>query len=92
MRKDKTWRITTVIALVVAIVLGINLFMKNRAYATTKENEYNMAFYEVVDYVQNVKTYLAKTIISNPQNMGVKCLHTYGEKQILHRHIWECYQ
>ena len=26
MRKDKTWRITTVIALVVAIVLGINLF------------------------------------------------------------------
>ena len=74
MRKNKIWTITTVIALIIAGILGYNLFMKNEAYATTKENEYNMAFYEVVDYVQNVKTYLAKSMISKSAEHGAEML------------------
>ena len=55
MKKSKIWMVTTVIAIIVAIVLGYNFLNQKKAYATTKENDYNMAFYQVVEYVQNVK-------------------------------------
>ena len=56
MKKSKIWMVTTVIAIIVAIVLGYNFLNQKKAYATTKENDYNMAFYQIVEYVQNVKT------------------------------------
>ena len=64
MKKSKIWMGTTAIAIIVAIVLGYNFLNQKKAYATTKENDYNMAFYQVVEYVQNVKTYLAKSMVS----------------------------
>ena len=88
MRKNKIWTVTTVIALVVAAVLGYNLFMKNKAYATTKENEYNMAFYEVVEYVQNVKTYLAKSMISKSAEHGAEMLtHVWREANLAQAYL-----
>ena len=88
MRKNKIWSITTVIALAVIAVLGYNLFMKNKAYATTKENEYNMAFYEVVEYVQNVKTYLAKSMISKSAEHGAEMLtHVWREANLAQAYL-----
>ena len=88
MQKNKIWTVTTVIALIVIAVLGYNLFMKNRAYATTKENEYNMAFYEVVEYVQNVKTYLAKSMISKSAEHGAEMLtHVWREANLAQAYL-----
>ena len=74
MKKNKIWIAITAIAIIVAIILGYNFFNQKEAYATTKENEYNMAFYQVVEYVQNVKTYLAKAMISKSAEHGAEIL------------------
>ena len=88
MRKNRVWTVVTVIALILAAVLRYNLFMKNRAYATTKENEYNMAFYEVVDYIQNVKTYLAKSMISKSAEHGAEMLtHVWREANLAQAYL-----
>ena len=74
MKKSKIWMVLTFIAVVIAIVLGYNFLNQKKAYATTKENDYNMAFYQVVEYVQNVKTYLAKSMISKSAEHGAEIL------------------
>ena len=74
MEKNKIWMTIAIIAVIVAIILGYNLFNQKTAYATTKENDYNMAFYQVVEYVQNVKTYLAKSMISKSAEHGAENL------------------
>lgn len=74
MKKNKIWMIITALAIIIAIVFGYNFLNQKKAYATTKENEYNMAFYQVVEYVQNVKTYLAKSMISKSAEHGAEIL------------------
>ena len=74
MQKNKIWIATTSIAVVVAVILGYNLFNQKKTYANTKENDNNMAFYEVVEYVQNVKTYLAKSMVSQSAEHGAEIL------------------
>ena len=62
------------IALMVIIVL-IAVLIKNQKNAKqASENSYNMAFYELVDYVQNVETYLAKSLISSTPEHGAETL------------------
>ena len=74
MKKSKIWIFFTVIAVITAVILGYNLLNQKKAYATTKENDYNMAFYQVVEYVQNVKTYLAKSMVSKSAEHGAEIL------------------
>ena len=50
------------------------LYRKQREYRQASENSYNMAFYELVDYVQNVETYLAKSLISTTPEHGAETL------------------
>ncbi|MBO6243358.1 MAG: germination protein YpeB, partial [Clostridia bacterium] len=45
-----------------------------REYRQASENSYNMAFFELVDYVQNVETYLAKSLISSTPEQGAETL------------------
>ena len=47
------------IALMVIIVLAAVLIKNQKTAKQASENSYNMAFYELVDYVQNVEKYLA---------------------------------
>ena len=42
MKKSKIWIFFTVIAVITAVILGYNLFNQKKAYATTKENDYNI--------------------------------------------------
>ena len=44
MKKSKIWMGTTAVAVIVAIILGYNFLNQKKIYATTKENDYNMAF------------------------------------------------
>ena len=59
---------------IIIVILGIILYKKQREYRQTSENQYNMAFYEVVDYIQNVETYLAKSLISTTPEHGAETL------------------
>jgi germination protein YpeB len=62
------------VLLILAIALGIVLYNKQKEYKQASENNYNMAFYELIDYVQNVETYLAKSLISSSAEHGAETL------------------
>lgn len=51
--------------LIIIAILGFLLYKKQKEYRQASENSYNLAFYELVGYVQNVEAYLAKSIISS---------------------------
>lgn len=66
---------TIIIVLIIALaLLGFYTYQKQREYRQASENSYNMAFYELVDYVQNVETFLAKSLISSSPEQGAKTL------------------
>ena len=54
--------IVTLIAIIAILAMVFN--KKQTEYRQASENQYNMAFNELVDYVQNDETYLAKSLIS----------------------------
>ena len=88
MEKNKIWIALTVILLIVIAILGYNLRNQSIAYSITKENDYNKAFYEVVEYVQNVKTYLAKTMISKSAEHGAEMLtHVWRESNLAQSYL-----
>ena len=62
------------VLLVIVAILGFLLYRKQREYRQASENSYDMAFYELVDYVQNVETYLAKSLISSTPEHGAETL------------------
>ena len=78
MKKIQVNRAYIIIAIVVFIVvIGglISVIINNKKETkTASQNTYNMAFYEVVDYVQNVETYLAKSLISSTPEHGAETL------------------
>ena len=45
-----------VIALVVIAVLGVYTYHKQKEFRLASENQYNMAFFELVEYVGNVES------------------------------------
>lgn len=66
----------SVIVVLGAIIIGLGLFTykRERHFRQASENSYNMAFFELVDYVQNVETYLAKAQISTTPEHGAETL------------------
>ena len=56
------------------VALGGTVYIKQSKYTKTVENGYNMAFYQLVDYVQNVESFLAKSLISNSPEHGAETL------------------
>lgn len=79
---------------VVLILLGIMLlggsyfYNQNKQYVQASKNNYNMAFYELVDYVQNVEVYLAKSLISSTPEHGAETLtHVWREANLAHSYL-----
>lgn len=62
------------VLLIIVAILGVILWKKQAEYRQASENSYNMAFYELVDYVENVETYLAKSLISSTPEHGAETL------------------
>lgn len=62
------------IFLVIIVCLVAVLINSQRKTKQASENSYNMAFYELVDYVENVETYLAKSLISSTPEHGAETL------------------
>ena len=72
----------------IIVVLGIILYQKQREYHQASENSYNMAFFELVDYVQNVETYLAKSLISSTPEHGAETLtHLWREANLAQAYL-----
>lgn len=72
--KKMIWIVGTLIILTIIFGLAVYSYRENKKYRIAKENEYNKAFYELVDNVQNVETYLAKAIISTSPEHGAETL------------------
>lgn len=88
MQKNKVWIALTAILVIIIGILGYNLYNKNKQYQIVKENDYNMAFYEVVDYVQNVKSYLAKAMVSKSAEHGAEILtHVWKEANLAQSYV-----
>lgn len=72
--KDRHMLSIIVVLVAALIILGLYTYKKQIEYRQASENSYNMAFFELVDYVQNVETYLAKSLISSSSEQGAETL------------------
>ena len=67
--------LTIIIVLISIIaVLALVIYKKQTEYRQASENSYNQAFYELVDYVQNVENYIGKSLISTTPEHGAETL------------------
>lgn len=72
--KDRHMLTIVVILVSTIVILGLYTYKKQRDYRQASENQYNLAFYELIDYVQNVEVYLSKALISNSPEHGAETL------------------
>ena len=72
--KDRHMLSVMVVLIAIIIAMGVWIYKKQVDYRQASENQYNMAFFELVDYVQNVETYLAKSLISSTPEHGAQTL------------------
>lgn len=73
LKKAHMLSIITIFLVIVACLIAVLINMQKQTKQAS-ENSYNMAFYELVDYVQNVETYLAKSLISSTPEHGAETL------------------
>lgn len=86
--KKKPLVAVIVILLIAIVALGIIMQDKNKEYETSTINTYNMAFYELVSYVENVETYLAKSTISKTSEHGAETLtHLWREANLAQTYL-----
>lgn len=72
--RDRHMLSIIVVLVAIIIAMGVWIYKKQVDYRRASENQYNMAFFELVDYVQNVETYLAKSLISSTPEHGAETL------------------
>ncbi len=72
--KDRHMLSIIVVLVAALVILGLYTYKKQVEFRQASENSYNMAFFELVDYVQNVETYLAKSLISSSAEQGAETL------------------
>lgn len=72
--KDTHMLSVIVVLFSIIVILGVYAYKKQREFRQASENSYNMAFYELVDYVQNVENYLGKSLISTTPEHGAETL------------------
>lgn len=66
--------ILIVVILLVAVVLGVMLYKNNEKYELAMQNAYNYSFYEFINYVDSMETYLLKSTISTSAEHGAETL------------------
>lgn len=72
--KDRHMLSIVVVLFSIIVILAIVIYKKQTEYRQASENSYSMAFYEVVDYVQNVEVFLAKSLITNSPESSAESL------------------
>ena len=72
-----------ILMVIAIIVLGVFLYRQRTEYVIETENQYNLAFYELIDYMDDVENYLAKSIVSSSAENGAKTLmHVWREANL----------
>ena len=81
--------LSLVVGLIAIIVgLGIFTYKKQVEYRQASENDYNLAFYELVDYVDDVENYLAKSLISStPQYEAENLSYVWREANLAQSYL-----
>ena len=76
LKKNKEKYIWTIciILLVIAICASMFAYKINKDYKTVSNNSYNLAFYELIDYMSDVENYLAKSLVTNDSNYSTETL------------------
>lgn len=78
--KDRHMFSIIVVLGAIVVALGVFTYKREKDIKQLSENSYNMAFFELVDYVQNVEAYLAKSLISTTPEHGAQTLtHLWRE-------------
>lgn len=72
----KTKIMIGIIIILTITIIALTIYMNNikNEYKLVSTNAYNMSFFEMVDYVDNVENYLAKSLISNSPEYGARTL------------------
>ena len=87
LKKAHMLSIITIFLVVILCLIAV-LINRQRTAKQASENSYNLAFYELVDYVQNVETYLAKSLISNTPEHGAETLtNVWREANLAHAYL-----
>ena len=77
-----------VLSLIISIILGVCLYKQKKEYTVAMQNQYNFAFYELIDYVQDLKNYLAKSTISSSKENGAETLmHVWREANLAQSYL-----
>lgn len=77
-------------AILVVALIGVSIYAynANKKSQIVSTNEYNMSFYELVDFVENVKVYLAKSLISTSSEHGATTLtHLWKEATLAQTYL-----
>ncbi len=86
--KDRHMLSLVVTLITIIAVLGLYTYKRERQFRQTTENNYNMAFFELVSYVENVETYLAKSLISSTPEHGAETLtHVWREANLAQSYL-----
>lgn len=72
--RDRHMLTIVVVLISIIVILGLYTYKKQRDYRQASENSYNLAFFELVDYVDSVEVYLAKSLVSNSPEHGAETL------------------
>ena len=72
--KDRHMLTIVVVLITIIVALALFTYKKQREYRQASENLYNMAFFELVDYVDSVEIYLSKALVSNTPEHGAETL------------------
>lgn len=82
MRKNYMYGIA-IILLVALIIMGILYYKQKSKYAIASENNYNLALYELVDYINDTENYLAKsTITGSSEQASETLMHIWREANL----------
>lgn len=73
MKEKHIWTIS-IILVVITICTTSYAYKINKDYNNVSNNNYNLAFYELVDYMSNVENYLAKSLVTNEATHSAETL------------------
>ena len=73
MKEKHIWTIS-IILVVITICTTSYAYKINKDYNNISNNTYNLAFYELVDYMSNVENYLAKSLVTNDATHSAETL------------------
>jgi len=77
---EKRLYVFLIILIITLIVVIALMFKEKKSYRLAIENNYNMAFFQLIDNMQDVEVNLAKAVISNSPEIGTENL-TYIWKE-----------